>query len=46
MVNAKVYKNKNNGQLTVMLPKSKLNFLKKTNPKFMKLDKLTKEDFE
>jgi len=44
MVKARVYQNKKNHQLAVILPKSKLNFLRdKPIPKFLRVKE---EDFE
>lgn len=36
-----IFKNKNNGQCTIFLPKNQINFLKKNSPKFIKI-----KDFE
>ena len=42
MVKAKIFVNKNTKQLTVIIPKKKLSFLKNRKPKFLNIDE---EDF-
>lgn len=46
MVKARVFRNKRNGQLTIFLPKLKMDFIKHSNPKFIELKNIREEDFE